>query len=106
MAPEGEDRKSTRLNSSHEWTSYAVFCLKKKNSGSTSWSCPNRTFSTGSSAALPSDNSPKIHHFRRQRADAESDGAHRVHPSAGAAHRRRRPSDLGDLGRTCRLGGR
>src|SRR5207247_8127782 len=26
------DRKSTRLNSSHEWISYAVFCLKKKNS--------------------------------------------------------------------------
>src|SRR6266536_20713 len=26
-----EDRKSTRLNSSHEWSSYAVFCLKKKN---------------------------------------------------------------------------
>src|SRR5438105_7765427 len=26
----GEDRKSTRLNSSHEWISYAVFCLKKK----------------------------------------------------------------------------
>src|SRR5438105_9925188 len=24
------DRKSTRLNSSHEWISYAVFCLKKK----------------------------------------------------------------------------
>src|SRR5207247_2496732 len=24
------DRKSTRLNSSHEWMSYAVFCLKKK----------------------------------------------------------------------------
>src|SRR5438105_5823424 len=27
------DRKSTRLNSSHEWISYAVFCLKKKKSG-------------------------------------------------------------------------
>src|SRR5690348_17694367 len=27
----GEDRKSTRLNSSHPSTSYAVFCLKKKN---------------------------------------------------------------------------
>src|SRR5438034_11659522 len=27
-----EDRKSTRLNSSHTVTSYAVFCLKKKNS--------------------------------------------------------------------------
>src|SRR5207247_9276194 len=26
----GADRKSTRLNSSHEWISYAVFCLKKK----------------------------------------------------------------------------
>src|SRR5438105_11188900 len=25
------DRKSTRLNSSHEWSSYAVSCLKKKN---------------------------------------------------------------------------
>src|SRR5687768_17672280 len=27
---EGEDRKSTRLNSSHGYISYAVFCLKKK----------------------------------------------------------------------------
>src|SRR5687768_18257863 len=27
-----EDRKSTRLNSSHGYISYAVFCLKKKNS--------------------------------------------------------------------------
>src|SRR5688572_32271341 len=38
LAPEGEltlelvreDRKSTRLNSSHSQISYAVFCLKKK----------------------------------------------------------------------------
>src|SRR6266571_2466151 len=28
----GRDRKSTRLNSSHMSNSYAVFCLKKKNS--------------------------------------------------------------------------
>src|SRR5690606_41665502 len=27
----GEDRKSTRLNSSHVKISYAVFCFKKKN---------------------------------------------------------------------------
>src|SRR5687768_17814938 len=27
---DGEDRKSTRLNSSHGYISYAVFCLKKK----------------------------------------------------------------------------
>src|SRR3712207_7730688 len=29
-AVEGQDRKSTRLNSSHANISYAVFCLKKK----------------------------------------------------------------------------
>src|SRR2546422_6419894 len=28
-----EDRKSTRLNSSHGYISYAVFCLKKKHFG-------------------------------------------------------------------------
>src|SRR2546422_11579486 len=27
---DGKDRKSTRLNSSHGYISYAVFCLKKK----------------------------------------------------------------------------
>src|SRR5258707_9396598 len=30
VAAFGEDRKSTRLNSSHANISYAVFCLKKK----------------------------------------------------------------------------
>src|SRR2546421_3052171 len=30
VAPGNEDRKSTRLNSSHDQISYAVFCLKKK----------------------------------------------------------------------------
>ena len=30
-----QDRKSTRLNSSHKPISYAVFCLKKKNRLST-----------------------------------------------------------------------
>src|SRR3712207_8018195 len=32
--PPREDRKSTRLNSSHANISYAVFCLKKKNTHS------------------------------------------------------------------------
>src|SRR5437762_7185882 len=36
-----EDRKSTRLNSSHRCTSYAVFCLNKKNT--TTHSDPNRS---------------------------------------------------------------
>src|SRR3712207_8471311 len=31
FSPDGKDRKSTRLNSSHANISYAVFCLKKKN---------------------------------------------------------------------------
>src|SRR5207247_7490993 len=37
------DRKSTRLNSSHEWISYAVFCLQKKmNSGPASQIAPGQ----------------------------------------------------------------
>src|SRR5256885_9633057 len=31
LNPDGADRKSTRLNSSHLVISYAVFCLKQKN---------------------------------------------------------------------------
>src|SRR2546422_6205514 len=31
----GQDRKSTRLNSSHGYISYAVFCLKKKKKNKT-----------------------------------------------------------------------
>src|SRR5258708_30193395 len=31
MKESAQDRKSTRLNSSHQIISYAVFCLKKKN---------------------------------------------------------------------------
>src|SRR5256712_14023472 len=31
LVPTNTDRKSTRLNSSHDQISYAVFCLKKKN---------------------------------------------------------------------------
>src|SRR2546421_4615172 len=40
------DRKSTRLNSSHDQISYAVFCLKKKKSGI--------TFISGATGTLPS----------------------------------------------------
>src|SRR3712207_8138278 len=34
MVGSGQDRKSTRLNSSHANISYAVFCLKKKKKSS------------------------------------------------------------------------
>src|SRR5258708_26604497 len=33
------DRKSTRLNSSHQIISYAVFCLKKKKNNKTASAC-------------------------------------------------------------------
>src|SRR2546421_2548344 len=45
------DRKSTRLNSSHDQISYAVFCLKKKNSTSTKK--PVRDFSCPSTSSIP-----------------------------------------------------
>src|SRR2546429_4366809 len=35
-----EDRKSTRLNSSHGYISYAVFCLKKKKKDIVSYHIP------------------------------------------------------------------
>src|SRR3989449_5440299 len=37
----GGDRKSTRLNSSHGYISYAVFCLKKKKNRHTRIGTPN-----------------------------------------------------------------
>src|SRR5574340_1236878 len=39
---EGEDRKSTRLNSSHQKISYAVFCLKKKKTKKTEERRPSK----------------------------------------------------------------
>src|SRR2546430_12018433 len=40
-AAEGVDRKSTRLNSSHSQISYAVFCLKKKQTTTPNMSAHN-----------------------------------------------------------------
>src|SRR5687768_17776014 len=38
LVPGEQDRKSTRLNSSHGYISYAVFCLKKKKKTNTNYS--------------------------------------------------------------------
>src|SRR2546422_7777525 len=43
---EMEDRKSTRLNSSHGYISYAVFCLKKKNTDILTIPSPHATILT------------------------------------------------------------
>src|SRR2546422_3748852 len=38
------DRKSTRLNSSHGYISYAVFCLKKKKKNESPYNIDTRSF--------------------------------------------------------------
>src|SRR5207253_4876314 len=43
---EPEDRKSTRLNSSHVAISYAVFCLKKKKTTQTTHHSPTSVVTT------------------------------------------------------------
>src|SRR5256885_10756233 len=48
----GEDRKSTRLNSSHLVISYAVFCLKKKTIPSTV-ATPSRQYHASDHRLLP-----------------------------------------------------
>src|SRR2546429_2464226 len=40
------DRKSTRLNSSHGYISYAVFCLKKKKNSSETYNIRSRTIAS------------------------------------------------------------
>src|SRR5947208_11973423 len=49
-AVRAQDRKSTRLNSSHQIISYAVFCLKKKkepnHSTTTNYTCTHRIYTT------------------------------------------------------------
>src|SRR5438552_14989414 len=46
------DRKSTRLNSSHQIISYAVFCLKKKTNEDSSTSVDNCTHPRATFAAI------------------------------------------------------
>src|SRR5258708_9777656 len=49
-----KDRKSTRLNSSHQIISYAVFCLKKKKQTSTS--ATSRYYASARKGLAASDN--------------------------------------------------
>src|SRR2546427_6168566 len=59
------DRKSTRLNSSHDQISYAVFCLKKKNKPNsvaphTSRVPPRSTIACPVTDVIPTDDSPHV----------------------------------------------
>src|SRR5258708_19657272 len=55
VGPRGQapDRKSTRLNSSHQIISYAVFCLKKKTPGTNGRATPPHAPTTHQAAMPP-----------------------------------------------------
>src|SRR5438552_6876713 len=58
-AVDAEDRKSTRLNSSHQIISYAVFCLKKKKPTTTYSTLPSPIrIHSATSPACPSISTP------------------------------------------------
>src|SRR2546421_6099177 len=62
-----QDRKSTRLNSSHDQISYAVFCLKKKKKHLTIMTTKTLSYdTTGEIADAPNNSIPKqsIHPHR------------------------------------------
>src|SRR5258708_30537987 len=53
IIPDLVDRKSTRLNSSHQIISYAVFCLKKKNPKTAHLPQPQQLLSHVTAAPIP-----------------------------------------------------
>src|SRR5256884_2514448 len=61
---DGEDRKSTRLNSSHGYISYAVFCLKKKKKTSRIhiFSCATRYYPHSDYQTFPDITDSTIHY--------------------------------------------
>src|SRR5207244_2947806 len=56
----GPDRKSTRLNSSHQIISYAVFCLKKKKTEKSTQKNPTKQRSQTSATRLPTTTPPNL----------------------------------------------
>src|SRR5256884_6957867 len=79
LSPADRDRKSTRLNSSHGYISYAVFCLKKK----------KKTHdATTTHAADSADHQSACNLGRTQLRDRDPNGrqAHKIVMSAHALH--------------------
>src|SRR2546429_6298881 len=82
------DRKSTRLNSSHGYISYAVFCLKKKKkkqSGFRERSQRNTKHTTPHILAITHLLSTRVCHRSRSMSLADSSTS-RVSDQCGAAH--------------------
>src|SRR2546421_4512320 len=66
------DRKSTRLNSSHDQISYAVFCLKKKKMDVAANTTPTKP-RLRSTTLLPSSKPERPHHQARQTSSPRDD---------------------------------
>src|SRR3989449_1231418 len=69
----GTDRKSTRLNSSHGYISYAVFCLKKKKTNHERWLFTNSAPRHGATMSRP------ITYRRTSTATSTETNCHRIH---------------------------
>src|SRR5690554_1903993 len=108
----GQDRKSTRLNSSHVRISYAVFCLKKKRAVSTRRVC-GRPRGAGGPRHRPHAGLPRPHRELRQARVGRDDRGGGVAALRGllsevlaAAGVRRRDAAAGDHDRRSRVRGR
>src|SRR2546422_2285130 len=64
-ASAGSDRKSTRLNSSHGYISYAVFCLKKKKMNNDTMNSRGPTLAGGRSNVAETNLSHNLDNRRR-----------------------------------------
>src|SRR2546422_1730349 len=82
-SPAPRDRKSTRLNSSHGYISYAVFCLKQNSAGLDERPGKN-----------PEAGQKPIHHIIRAhpKTDEGRDEHERAHPRFGKLHEIAEPS--------------
>src|SRR5947199_5989388 len=84
----GRDRKSTRLNSSHLGTSYAVFCLKKKKHPRVSHR-PADAERHPSGNEQPGDADEQTEHDRRGESDdhavGDDDRLHHAHSCSTAS---------------------
>src|SRR2546421_4925905 len=77
------DRKSTRLNSSHDQISYAVFCLKKKTIHRTSTTTPEVAISSHSSGA----SARHPHHLQQASQQSRAAGGSALQPHPAVACR-------------------
>src|SRR3989440_4888328 len=85
QSPEARDRKSTRLNSSHDQISYAVFCLKKKKTYTYDICNRTRPTATASIVRIPHGRSTHSRKFSPMHTTLAPCGAYALSMHTGAA---------------------